>query len=96
MLEDFEPIARHDRQRQRSRSGSGSSKKNTSRDILEPVEISVEPWNVLQIGSCFVLRLFEHHTTDPTVDNAGAKVHELSAPLAAAGISILYQSVPHV
>lgn len=45
------------------------------------LEISYEKWSVLQIDS---------HSDQ--VDNAGARVHELSAPLAAAGISILYQS----
>ncbi|KAK7054260.1 ACT-7 domain-containing protein [Favolaschia claudopus] len=48
---------------------------------LEPVEISHERWSVLQIDS---------HSDQ--LDNAGARVNELSAPLAAAGISILYQS----
>jgi hypothetical protein len=51
MLADFEPIARHDRQRQRSRSGSASSRKNDTRPSLDPVEISYEKWNVLQIDS---------------------------------------------
>lgn len=53
MLADFEPIARHDRQRQRSRSGSGSGKKNMAQNFPEPVEISYEKWNVLQIGVYF-------------------------------------------
>ncbi|KAJ6538568.1 hypothetical protein DFH09DRAFT_1177246 [Mycena vulgaris] len=48
---------------------------------LEPVEISHDRWSVLQIDS---------HSDQ--LDNAGARVNELSAPLAAAGISILYQS----
>lgn len=47
-----------------------------------PIELSYEKWSVLQIDS----------HSDQAVDNAGARVHELSAPLAAAGISILYQS----
>lgn len=51
MLQDFEQIARHDRQRQRSRSGSGSSRKNISRSYLEPVEISYDRWSALQIDS---------------------------------------------
>ncbi|TEB35731.1 hypothetical protein FA13DRAFT_1728581 [Coprinellus micaceus] len=46
------------------------------------LEVSYEKWSVLQIDS----------HSDQAVDNAGARVHELSAPLAAAGISILYQS----
>ncbi|TFK43752.1 hypothetical protein BDQ12DRAFT_718943 [Crucibulum laeve] len=81
VLLDFEPIARRDRQRQRSRSGSGFSRKNTSHNDIEPLEISYEKWSVLQIDS---------HSDQ--LDNSGARVNELSAPLAAAGISILYQS----
>ncbi|KAG0709874.1 hypothetical protein DFH29DRAFT_18343 [Suillus ampliporus] len=83
MLADFEPIARRDRQRQRSRSGSGSSSRRTQTDALpqDHLEISYEKWNVLQIDS---------HSDQ--LDSSGARVHELSAPLAAAGISILYQS----
>ncbi|KAF8843082.1 hypothetical protein BDN67DRAFT_924745 [Paxillus ammoniavirescens] len=81
ILEDFEAIARRDRQRQRSRSGSGSSRKRTILSDADRVEISYEKWNVLQIDS---------HSDQ--LDNSGARVHELSAPLAAAGISILYQS----
>ncbi|KAE9409960.1 hypothetical protein BT96DRAFT_953241 [Gymnopus androsaceus JB14] len=81
-LEDFEAIARRDRQKQRSRSGSGSSRKNLSdKQAAEPVQISYEKWSVLQIDS---------HSD--ALDDAGARVYELSAPLAAAGISILYQS----
>ncbi|KAH7916275.1 hypothetical protein BJ138DRAFT_996108 [Hygrophoropsis aurantiaca] len=81
MLVDFEPIARRDRHKQRSRSGSGSSRKRGSDCATEPVEVSCERWNVLQIDS---------HSDQ--LDNSGARVHELSAPLAGAGISILYQS----
>lgn len=51
MLADFEKISRHDRQRQRSRSGSGSARKNDARGIPEPVEISYDRWNALQIDS---------------------------------------------
>ena len=51
MLEDFDPIARRDRQRQRSRSGSGSSRKNVATNHWEPLEISCEKWSVLQIDS---------------------------------------------
>ncbi|KAF9534684.1 hypothetical protein CPB83DRAFT_754572 [Crepidotus variabilis] len=84
LLQDFEPIARKDRQRQRSRSGSGSGKKGatrTSQTISEPVEISYDKWSVLQIDS---------HSD--RIDSSGTRVYDLSAPLAAAGISILYQS----
>ncbi|KAJ6515640.1 hypothetical protein C8R45DRAFT_957192 [Mycena sanguinolenta] len=52
-----------------------------SAQSLEPLEISHDRWSVLQIDS---------HSDQ--LDNAGARVNELSAPLAAAGISILYQS----
>lgn len=51
MLADFEPIARRDRARQRSRSGSGSMRRNPPPGYSEPVEISYERWNVLQIDS---------------------------------------------
>ncbi|KAG2369694.1 hypothetical protein BDR07DRAFT_1604526 [Suillus spraguei] len=83
MLADFEPVARRDRQRQRSRSGSGSSSKRAPSTLLpqDHLEISYEKWNVLQIDS---------HSDQ--LDSSGARVNELSAPLAAAGISILYQS----
>lgn len=80
-LADLERVARQDRQRQRSRSGSGSSRKRPSLSDDDRVEITCERWNVLQIDS---------HSDQ--MDNSGARVHELSAPLAAAGISILYQS----
>ncbi|PPQ77674.1 hypothetical protein CVT25_011109 [Psilocybe cyanescens] len=83
MLQDFDPIARKDRRRQRSRSGSGSSRKSApqSTSLYEPVEISYEKWSVLQIDS---------HSDQ--MDSSGTRVYDLSAPLAAAGISILYQS----
>ncbi|KAJ7180349.1 hypothetical protein C8R43DRAFT_398517 [Mycena crocata] len=58
---------------------SGSARNGS--ESLEPVEISHDRWSVLQIDS---------HSDQ--LDNAGARVNELSAPLAAAGISILYQS----
>jgi hypothetical protein len=102
VLADFEPVARDDRRRQRSRSGSGSSRKNVSGSSMEPVEISYEKWNVLQIDSHsdqlgvyvtgFVRPFFAVALIFVLLDKAGARVHELSAPLAAAGISILYQS----
>ncbi|KAI0036728.1 hypothetical protein K488DRAFT_81723 [Vararia minispora EC-137] len=81
-LADFEYIARKDRQRHRSRSGSTSSRSTQPDAPLNvAVEVSYEKWNVLQIDS---------HSSG--LDSAGARVHEISAPLAAAGISILYQS----
>ncbi|KAF8195635.1 hypothetical protein K438DRAFT_1718835 [Mycena galopus ATCC 62051] len=55
--------------------------RSNSAEAPEPVEISHDRWSVLQIDS---------HSDQ--LDNAGARVNELSAPLAAAGISILYQS----
>lgn len=51
MLNDFEPIARRDRQRRRSRSNSSSSRKNVGTSEVESVEISYEKWSVLQIDS---------------------------------------------
>jgi hypothetical protein len=99
MLQDFEPIARRDRSKQRSRSGSGSSRKRSaSAADQELVQISYEKWSVLQIDShtnqigmsMFCKSFFVHLI--PGLDNSGERVYELSAPLAAAGISILYQS----
>ncbi|KAJ7068550.1 hypothetical protein C8F01DRAFT_1118523 [Mycena amicta] len=52
-----------------------------SPQTVEPVQVSNDRWCVLQIDS---------HSDQ--LDDAGARVSELSAPLAAAGISILYQS----
>ncbi|KAK1228440.1 hypothetical protein PQX77_008503 [Marasmius sp. AFHP31] len=80
-LAEFEEIARKDRQRQRSRSGSFSSRLKGTRTDFMPVEVSYEQWSVLQVDS---------HSD--SLDTSGARVNELSAPLAAAGISILYQS----
>jgi hypothetical protein len=102
MLADFEPIARRDRQRQRSRSGSASSGTKRAQIALpqDHLEISYEKWNVLQIDShSDQLGMLLDHVplcgnlpVCQFLDNSGARVHELSAPLAAAGISILYQS----
>ncbi|KAG5648852.1 hypothetical protein DXG03_000201 [Asterophora parasitica] len=82
VLEDFESIARKDRRRQRARAKSGSAKcaGSSSRDV-DQVEVSYERWSVLQVDS-----------HNDQIDNSGARVTEVSAPLAAAGISILYHS----
>ncbi|KAI0353018.1 hypothetical protein OH77DRAFT_1497522 [Trametes cingulata] len=87
-LQDFHKVARKDarrlRQREReARTDLAHSPKRSRRvkEDWEPVEVSSERWKVLQIDS---------HSD--RLDNSGARVHELSAPLAAAGISILYQS----
>ncbi|KAI5124750.1 hypothetical protein M0805_005384 [Coniferiporia weirii] len=88
-LDDFEPIARRDRQRQRlgqtavdyETSAHRSKRTPQSCGAIQPVEISVEKWRVLQIDS-----------HEDSLSNSGSRVRELSAPLAAAGISILYQS----
>ncbi|KAH0587850.1 hypothetical protein H2248_006605 [Termitomyces sp. 'cryptogamus'] len=80
VLEDFEPIARKDRLKQRARHSSNSGRVSRSREI-EPVEVSYERWCVLQVDS-----------HNDQLDTSGARVNEVSAPLAAAGISILYQS----
>jgi len=100
MLHDFEPISRRDRHRQRSRSGSASSRKaNPNNSVHEPVEISYEKWNVLQIDSHndqIGMYISLSHPFSSLIlffpDNSGTRVHDLSAPLADAGISILYQS----
>ncbi|KAH8094867.1 hypothetical protein BXZ70DRAFT_908666 [Cristinia sonorae] len=79
LLRDFEPIAKKDARRLLARERGRPSK---SRKVeWEPIELSAERWNVLQIDS--------HSDVH---DQSGARIHELSAPLAAAGISILYQS----
>ena len=95
---DLDLIARQDRRTQRSRSGSGSSRKRSFVYDSDQVEITCEHWNVLQIdshsdqlGMSSYFRAFPL-SAPPVPDNSGARVHELSAPLAAAGISILYQS----
>ncbi|KAJ8469213.1 hypothetical protein ONZ51_g9142 [Trametes cubensis] len=85
-LQEFHKAARKDARRMRRqeiRSDSRHSPRRTRRanPDWEPVEVTSERWKVLQIDS---------HSE--SIDNSGARVHELSAPLAAAGISILYQS----
>ncbi|KAL6305820.1 hypothetical protein BKA93DRAFT_895842 [Sparassis latifolia] len=89
-LKDFEKIARKDAQKLRSRRREEGGETHPTQDHKrskrqkedwEPVEVSSDKWNVLQIDS---------HSD--RLDTSGARVHELSAPLAAAGISILYQS----
>lgn len=74
------------------------------KDDWEPVEVTSERWKVLQIdshsdslGTCNSPKPLPSGIDRLGVclsytDNSGARVHELSAPLAAAGISILYQS----
>ncbi|KAI0375826.1 hypothetical protein BV20DRAFT_18780 [Pilatotrama ljubarskyi] len=87
-LQEFHKAARKDarrlRQREREARADLAQSPRRSRRVKEdwePVEVSSERWKVLQIDS---------HSD--SLDNSGARVHELSAPLAAAGISILYQS----
>ncbi|KAL7282543.1 hypothetical protein ACG7TL_004014 [Trametes sanguinea] len=89
-LQDFRKVARKDarklRRLEREREAPHDSHRSPRRSRhakpdWEPVEVTYERWKVLQIDS---------HSD--TLDNSGARVHELSAPLAAAGISILYQS----
>ncbi|THH12357.1 hypothetical protein EW145_g70 [Phellinidium pouzarii] len=100
-LEDFEPIAREDRRRQKRMQKVASkalavcrrSRNRTSEsyETFQSVEISFEKWRVLQIDShedSLNQFLFLRFSTG----NSGSRVRELSAPLAAAGISILYQS----
>ncbi|KDQ64383.1 hypothetical protein JAAARDRAFT_187716 [Jaapia argillacea MUCL 33604] len=87
MLRDFDEIAKKDKRRLRARKRKKEKKakrdglEDDSPETFEPVEVSHEKWNVLQIDS---------HSD--RLDKSGARVHELSAPLALAGISILYQS----
>lgn len=47
---------------------------------------------LIQMDSVSLIGAFPSHFLTGDPDNSGARVHELSAPLAAAGISILYQS----
>lgn len=82
-LEDFLPLAR------RGRRGAHST---------APVEISTDTWSVLQIDEDkFGMRpVFCSYRDGPltlfNVGDAGARVCEISAALASAGVSILYQS----
>ncbi|KAJ6628945.1 hypothetical protein B0H10DRAFT_2160830 [Mycena sp. CBHHK59/15] len=78
LLHDFDHIAAADADRQRH---AGPDAGSAQRAPFESIEVSHDRWSVLQIDS---------HSDQ--LDNAGARVNELSAPLAAAGISILYQS----
>ncbi|KAI0335648.1 hypothetical protein GY45DRAFT_1366722 [Cubamyces sp. BRFM 1775] len=85
-LQEFHKAARKDARRMRQREARSDSRHSPRRTRRanpdwEPVEVTSERWKVLQIDS---------HSE--SLDNSGARVHELSAPLAAAGISILYQS----
>ncbi|KAF5387757.1 hypothetical protein D9615_000614 [Tricholomella constricta] len=82
VLEDFEPIARRNRRKQRAKSKSASAKAAGSSSLPpDMVEVSYERWSVLQVDS-----------HNDQIDNSGARVNEVSALLAAAGISILYHS----
>lgn len=98
VLEDFEPISRRDRRRKRSRSNSSSTRKTSNASKVDPVEISYEKWSVLQVDShndqigMKENLPREYLPLTRSLDNSGARVNEVSAPLAAAGISILYQS----
>ncbi|KIP12775.1 hypothetical protein PHLGIDRAFT_123851 [Phlebiopsis gigantea 11061_1 CR5-6] len=84
-LQDFEFSAQQDalnKSSSRERpSLRNERRKHSAQREWDPIEVSHERWNVLQIDSHF-----------DGLDTSGARVHELSAPLAAAGISILYQS----
>lgn len=100
LLRDFEPLAKKDAKRLHARERGRTSSK-TRPSEWEPVEFSADRWNVLQIDShsdqhgMFISVLFS--APSPTrltniAGESGGRIHELSAPLAAAGISILYQS----
>ncbi|KZT06423.1 uncharacterized protein LAESUDRAFT_177259 [Laetiporus sulphureus 93-53] len=91
VLKDFEKIAKKDAHKlakamkestdEQSRAQVRRRRRKHVVEHWEPVEVSSDRWSVLQIDS---------HSDQ--LDNSGARVRELSAPLAAAGISILYQS----
>ncbi|KAK7676910.1 hypothetical protein QCA50_020166 [Cerrena zonata] len=84
VLQEFEPLVKKDSRRMKMRGRTSQPSHNTpkrSTEEWEPIEMSAEKWNVFQIDS---------HSSG--LDTSGARIHELSAPLAAAGISILYQS----
>ncbi|CCM00678.1 uncharacterized protein FIBRA_02717 [Fibroporia radiculosa] len=93
-LEDFRHIARKDSRKLRLRRNTDDSahphsteprasrRPKRSKANWEPVEVSSDRWSVLQIDS----------HSDEIGQNSGTRVLELSTPLAAAGISILYQS----
>ncbi|KAI1796201.1 hypothetical protein LXA43DRAFT_880461 [Ganoderma leucocontextum] len=87
-LQEFHKAARKDARRVRQReldvlahSPDSTRRIRRVKEDWEPVEVTSERWKVLQIDS---------HCD--RLDTSGARVHELSAPIAAAGISILYQS----
>ncbi|KZT70374.1 hypothetical protein DAEQUDRAFT_764810 [Daedalea quercina L-15889] len=87
-LREFQKIAHKDARKLRRMRGTQSpsqpgrkTRSGWQRQDWEPIEVSSDRWSVLQIDS---------HSD--SLDNSGARVRELSAPLAAAGISILYQS----
>ncbi|TBU33155.1 hypothetical protein BD309DRAFT_1022439 [Dichomitus squalens] len=87
-LQDFHTAARKDartiRRRERDVLADSLQSSRRSRRVKEdwePIEVTSERWKVLQIDS---------HSD--RLDTSGARVHELSAPIAAAGISIFYQS----
>jgi hypothetical protein len=81
----FAPVVRRDRRRH-------------AHPGWEAVEVSAEKWKVIQIPSPGTLQLavdwslMRYSLVSHVTDDSGACLHEISAPIAAAGISILYHS----
>lgn len=84
----FNPIARRDARKAASVAGQ----------TWEPVEVSTNKWKVIQIPSPGEYSNPRLASFLPLVliscfsDDSGAHLHEVCAPIAAAGISILYHS----
>jgi hypothetical protein len=84
----FAPIARRDARKAASAAGQ----------TWEPVEVSTNKWKVIQIPSPGKFSNPRPASFLPLVlipcftDDSGAHLHEVCAPIAAAGISILYHS----
>jgi hypothetical protein len=75
-------------------------RRRSKEQAFEPIELADDKWKVIQIpspGMCDSATLLRETSPHPNnswfpADSSGARVHELSAPIANAGISILYQS----
>lgn len=67
--------------------------KTTSRSLTKSGTYSkLIPILISSVYHSTIYPYIKINSTSQFLDNSGARVHELSAPLAAAGISILYQS----
>jgi hypothetical protein len=91
VLEDFESVTRKDA---RKLAKCAAGRRKGKAQTFEPVEVSSDKWKVIQIPSpgLFSASFRPHPVSPGEADSSGARVHELTAPIAAAGISILYQS----